>query len=107
VSIIFSDDDDKAWCNDCDALLYERKDGSSVCSNGNCGRIYNADSIKKHHTQLGPTKESPYKNNGPEVVPLDSYADPERKKKPASPIDREDEKMFKRPGFSWISKEDY
>jgi hypothetical protein len=77
-------------------LLYERKDGSSVCSNGSCGRIYNADSVKKHHTKLGPTKENPYSNNGPEVVPLDAYRKYPQKKKPSSPIDREDERM-KRP----------
>jgi hypothetical protein len=60
-----------------DALLYERKDGSSICSN--CGRIYNPDSIQKHHTELEPEKESVYKNDGPEVVPLDAYVNPQSK----------------------------
>jgi hypothetical protein len=31
-SIVFAldDDDDKSWCSDCEALLYERRDGSMI-----------------------------------------------------------------------------
>ena len=102
MSIIFSDDeDDKSYCSPpCDALLIERKDGSSICSY--CGREYRADSVKKHKREFGPDKET----SQPEVVPLEAYHNPEKSKKPKSPIDREDEKMYKRPGFSWTSKED-
>jgi hypothetical protein len=63
-------------------------------------------SIMQVVSKLGPTKENPYTNTGPEVIPLDAYRKYPQKTKPPSPIDREDEKM-RGPGFSWISKEDY
>jgi hypothetical protein len=105
ITVVSDADEDKSYCNTCDALLYERKDGSMICSNGYCAKTYNADSVTKHHTKLGPTKEA----EAPELVPLDLYAhfNPQKQKQ-KNPIDYEDEKMFKpRAGFSITSKEDF
>ena len=81
-----------------------------ICSNGSCGKIYQPNSVRKYKTGLEP-KKNPYStNDGPELIPLHAYrnADSKSKKKNTNAaIDREDEKMYRRPGFSWISKEDY
>jgi hypothetical protein len=99
---IVSDEEGNSYCNLCDALLFERRDGSMICSNGYCAKTYSADSVKKHRTKLGPMKET----ESPEIVPLRDYANYNpRKAKPKNPIDYEDEKMFKpRAGFSITSK---
>jgi hypothetical protein len=104
-TIVFSDDEGNSYCNSCDALLFERKDGSMICSNGYCAKTYNPGSVKKHHTKLGPVKET----ESSELVPLHLYANfNPQKQKQKNPIDYEDEKMFKpRPGFSITSKEDF
>jgi uncharacterized Zn finger protein (UPF0148 family) len=104
-TIVFSDDEGNSYCNLCDALLFERKDGSMICSNGYCAKTYNANSVTKHHTKLGPVKET----ETPELVPLNLYANfNPQKQKQKNPIDYEDEKMFKpRAGFSITSKEDF
>jgi hypothetical protein len=102
---VVSDDEGNSYCNNCDALLFEHKDGSMICSNGYCAKTYSADSVKKHHTKLGPMKET----EAPELVPLQDYAhfNPQKQKQ-KNPIDYEDEKMFKpRAGFSITSKEDF
>jgi hypothetical protein len=102
---IVSDEEGNSYCNLCDALLFERKDASMICSNGYCAQTYSADSVKKHRTKLGPMKET----ESPELVPLQDYAhfNPQKQKQ-KNPIDYEDEKMFKpRAGFSITSKEDF
>ena len=77
MSIICSDDDEKSYCDDCDYLLIERKDGSSICSN--CQRIYSQDNVTKHKSKLVPEID-PYRNEGPELVSITGYADPKKKK---------------------------
>ena len=78
-SIIFSPDaDDTAWCDSCDARLIERKDGSSICSG--CSRIYEPDSIQKHHMELQPEVKI-YDDVGElPVVMMSEYSQPQKKK---------------------------
>lgn len=79
-AIVFDDGEGegRSWCNSpCDALLYERKDGSMICSY--CGREYLPDSVKKHKMGLQPSK-NPYDNTGPELIPLTGYGRPNKKK---------------------------
>jgi hypothetical protein len=102
-NIVYDDGPDQCWCDSCDALLYERKDQSFICSNPECGRIYNPDSVTKHRTKLEPNK-SPYSQEGPELVPITGFTD--MKKKKPSVFDREDQKM-KRPGFSIVEEWDW
>jgi uncharacterized Zn finger protein (UPF0148 family) len=103
MSIIFSDADDEAWCDDCDARLIERKDGSSICSN--CSRVYTPDSVQKHHMELQPEK-NPYSNEGPELVSITGYTEQQQKKKP-SVFDKEDKFIeSKKTGFKFIESED-
>jgi hypothetical protein len=75
-SIVFAgfhdDDDDIAWCDSCDAWLFERRDGSTIFSNGSCGLTYSPDSITKHKTGLHP-RNDPYARDDPEGVPLRNY----------------------------------
>jgi hypothetical protein len=106
-AIIFTDEENNSYCNLCDALLFERRDGSMICSNGYCAKTYNADSVTKHRTKLGPVKQN--LNEGPEIVPLNLYANfNPQKQKQKNVLDYEDEKMFKpRAGFSITSKEDF
>lgn len=97
-AIIFSDDDDASWCDWCDARLFERKDGSMVCSNGECGRIYSAESTTKHHTTLRPVID-PYSNQGPELISMPEYATGRQKLKP-TPGEVEDKYLErKKSGF--------
>jgi hypothetical protein len=83
MSIICSgDDENKSYCNSpCDALLYEKKDGSFVCSNPSCGRVYNQDSVKAHKSYLRPSK-NPH-DTSPGIVALTEYHNysPQKKKK--------------------------
>ena len=53
-AIVFSDEEGNSYCNLCDALLFEKRDGSMICSNGYCAKTYSAESVKKHRTKLGP-----------------------------------------------------
>jgi hypothetical protein len=103
--IIFSDADDAAYCDSCDALLYERKDQSFVCSNPECGKIFAPDSVTKHRMELSPDKLQP-QERGPEVVPITGFTDTKKKKK-STVFDREDQKLFSRAGVSLISVEDF
>jgi hypothetical protein len=77
-NIVFSDDGDRAYCSSCDYLLIQLKDGSSVCSNISCQRTYNPDSVQKHKSKLGPSK-SRYDNEGPELVSITGYTNPNKK----------------------------
>jgi hypothetical protein len=104
MSIVFTyDDDDRSYCDDCSYLLIERKDGSRVCSNSDCGRQYPAGSLSHHKRDLQPL-ESRY-DDGPLVVPMKEYGSYKKPKKP-SVFDREDKHMASRSGFSWIDHED-
>jgi DNA-directed RNA polymerase subunit M/transcription elongation factor TFIIS len=102
-SIVFSDADDKSYCDSCDALLYERKDSSMICSG--CGNVYNPDSINKHHMDLQP-EISQYRNDGPELVPMTEYAEPQKKKPTIGDIE---DKVFvsRKSGMSITSVEEY
>src|SRR5215217_6559646 len=78
--IIYFGEDDKSYCSSCDYLLYERKDGSMVCSNGDCGRIYSPNEVRKHKSKLGPEIEKrAIDGDGPEVVPITDYTNMKRK----------------------------
>ena len=104
-AIVFSDDDDdNSWCGDCDALLYERKDGSMICSNPQCGRNYLPSEVKKHKRHLGPV-ESPYDDSDVPLVSLSDYANPQRKK--PSVFDREDRLFESKSGRYFTEHEDY
>jgi uncharacterized Zn finger protein (UPF0148 family) len=89
-AIIFSGDDDnnKVFCDDCDALLHERKDGSLICTN--CCREYVPGSINKRKRALGPI-ESPYDDIAADIplVSMTEYHQQQRKKKP-SILDKEE-----------------
>jgi hypothetical protein len=99
------DDDDVAWCSDCDARLYERKDESHVCSNPSCGRVYQPNSVKKHKTGLHPVVD-PYEIEGPALLPLTSYYT--KKKKKPSLGDKEDQAFVsKKSELSITSYEEY
>jgi hypothetical protein len=91
-AIVFSDDDDVVWCDSCDARLYELKDGSMICTNGNCGRLYQPGSVNKHKRHLQPI-ESPYDDTDIPLVPLREWqyghAMSKRKKK-TSILDKEE-----------------
>jgi hypothetical protein len=101
--IVFSDDSDDSYCDSCDALLYERKDQSLICSNPQCGRQYLPDSINKHKRKLRPDK-SRYEDGGPELVPLTGYGSYAKQKKP-SVFDREDKSFESKSGRYFTSEE--
>ena len=95
MSIVFDgDDEEKGWCSDCDALLYEKRDRSMICSNPDCAMTYLPDLVKKHHRKLSPGK-SHYSQEGSELISLTGYAEPQRKKETV--LDKE-EKAFVRQG---------
>ncbi len=100
-----SDDDDIAWCDpQCDARLYERKDGSRICSY--CGREYLPDSVNKHKRKLSPDKNR-YETDGPELISLSGYAEPQKKKK-QTVLDKEDKLWLAQgKGRSIIDSEDF
>jgi hypothetical protein len=104
-AVIFTDEENNSYCNLCDALLFEKRDGSMVCSNGYCAKTYSADTVTKHRSKLGPVKES---GTSPEIVPLEVYHNPQKQKQ-KNILDSEDEKwsFFKRAGVSITSKEDF
>jgi hypothetical protein len=98
-AFIFSDDDkdENSWCDSCDscdAKLIERRDGSMVCSNSDCGREYLLKSVNRYKRELQPV-ESPYDTDGPEIVPMTDYAAIIQPKK-ESVLDKEDR--------HWVSK---
>jgi hypothetical protein len=98
--------DENAWCDWCDALLYELKDGSMICSNGTCCRVYSPTSVTKHKQKLGPS-ESPTDSSEPLFMHLGpgygSYATPK-----TSVFDKEDRHIAsKKSGFHWVEHEDY
>jgi hypothetical protein len=72
--------DEAAWCEDCDARLFERRDGSMICSNGDCGRQYPAGSTTKHKRNLQPI-ENPFDTDGPILVSMTEYGSYKKKKK--------------------------
>jgi hypothetical protein len=102
-SIVFSDDEDRSWCNPpCDALLIERRDGSMICSY--CAREYLPNSVKKHKRDLQPI-EGGYEHGDLPLVTMTEYGSYKKPKKP-SVFDREDRHMASRSGFSWTDVED-
>lgn len=105
MSIVFDGyEDEKKWCDPpCDALLIERKDGSHLCSY--CGREYLPDSVNKHKSKLRPDK-SAYENDGPELITLDDYTTP-RKKKPTQGDIEDRAFTSKKSGLSITSYEEY
>jgi hypothetical protein len=99
VAIVFTGDDDeeKKYCDSCDYLLIEKRDGSSICSN--CSREYLPDSINKHKRKLGPSK-SRYNDDGPILEPMTEYGQP-RKKNETLPDKEERMMASKKSGFYW------
>jgi hypothetical protein len=103
--IVFTEEDDEnAWCDDCDALLIPRKDESMICSNPQCGRQYLPDSINKHKRRLRPDKSRYDNNDGPELVPLTGYGSYAKQKKPTV-FDREDRAFESKSGRYFTSEE--
>jgi len=98
--------DEAAWCEDCDARLFERRDGSMICSNGDCGRQYPAGSTTKHRRSLQPI-ENPYDTDGPILVSMTEYTNTNRKKKTPSVFDKEDKLFESKPGRHFIEHYDY
>ena len=92
-AIVFSDDDEKSYCDDCSYLLIERKNGSTIYSNPDCRREYLPDSINKHKRKLQPDK-SRYSEEGPELISLTGYGQPSKKKK---------ETMLDKEEKAWVS----
>jgi hypothetical protein len=104
-SIVFSDDDGQSYCDWCDALLYERKDGSMICSNGVCCRVYSPQQITRHKRKLGPS-ESSTDSSEPLLMSLSDYATPQHKQ--PSILDREDRKFVQQSsGRSITSYEEF
>ena len=106
VAIVFTGDDDeeKKYCDSCDYLLIEKRDGSSICSN--CGREYLPDSINKHKRKLGPSK-SRYSDDGPILEPMTEYGQTPNKRK-GIVLDREEKAMAqKKSGFHWTEIEQW
>src|SRR5690242_20153796 len=101
MSTVFTDDEDKSFCDKCDYILIPRKDGSMICSY--CEKEYLPDSVKKHRRSLGPRDDA---NGDPIVVPMTEYGSYAKKKKPTV-FDREDRMMASKSGFSWTNHEDY
>jgi uncharacterized Zn finger protein (UPF0148 family) len=103
-AIIYDDaDDERSWCNSpCNALLYERKDGSMICSY--CGREYLPGSVKKHKRDLQPSES--VNDSGPEIVPMTSYGSYAKQKKP-SVFDREDRLFESKSGRHFTDHEDW
>lgn len=104
MSIICSDDnDDKSYCNACGYILYEKANGSKVCSG--CEKIYDEQDITKHKSELQPAV-SKTSQQGPEVISMSEYGSYAKKKK-ASVFDREDRMMeANKSGFNFTSHED-
>ena len=102
-STVFDDDDDKSWCDSCDALLIERRDGSMICSY--CGREYLPNAVKKHKRHLGPI-ENPYDDGEVPLVSLSDYTNPQRK--PSTILDKEDRAFVAgKPGRSITNVEEW
>jgi hypothetical protein len=84
-AIVFSDDDEKAWCNqyDCGGELKQLKDGSMLYLA--CNYIYQPDSIVKHKSKLGPNKNRYLdERDGPLVVAMTNIQRSQRRKNPVS-----------------------
>jgi len=82
MSIVFDgDESEHAYCDSpCNALLYQRKDGSMICSY--CSRVYPAGSVNKHKRGLEPI-ENPYDNSsngGPLLISMTDYTNKKKKK---------------------------
>ena len=107
MSIVFDgDESEHAYCDSpCDALLYQRKDGSMICSY--CSRVYPAGSVNKHKRGLEPIKNpnDNSANGGPLLISMTDYTN--KKKKMPSIFDKEDKLLESRSGFYWIEHEDY
>jgi uncharacterized Zn finger protein (UPF0148 family) len=105
LAIIFSEGNDRSFCDSCDAKLQERADGSSICLN--CGRTYLEDETQKRHFDLEPAV-SPYTSNSgdPPLVSMTHYADIMTKKEEVTAYeDRALER--KKSGFMITESEEY
>jgi hypothetical protein len=96
---------DISWCDSCDARLYEKRDGSMICSNPVCGRTYLPDSVQKHKRKMSPDKS--YTDIGaPELVSMTNFTN--TKKKTETIMDKEERLMAqKKSGFSWTNIEEW
>jgi hypothetical protein len=103
-AIVFDGDDDQSYCDPpCDALLYQRRDGSHICSV--CCKEYRPTSVTKHRRKLGPS-ESPNDSEEPLFMHLTDYAMPQHKQ--PSILDREDRKFVQQgSGRSITSYEEF
>jgi len=82
-AIIYIGDDDNGYCAACDYLLYERKDGSKICSNPDCERTYTPDEVTKHKSKLGPELQkrahAAADGDGPLLVAITDYTSPKKR----------------------------
>jgi DNA-directed RNA polymerase subunit M/transcription elongation factor TFIIS len=105
LAIVFSEGNDRSFCDSCDARLQERADGSSICLN--CGRIYQEDETQKHHLDVQP-EVSPYSSNNkdPPLISITHYTDIMKKKEEITAYeDRALER--KKSGFMITESEEY
>jgi uncharacterized Zn finger protein (UPF0148 family) len=107
-AIVFDgDNEEHSWCDLCDARLFQRKDGSMICSNSDCCKVYPAGSINKHKRSLEPI-EDPYDNSpdsGPLLISMTEYTNKKRKK--PTVWDKEDKIFEGKSGRYFTTHEDW
>jgi len=105
MNIVCDDGPDKAWCDQygCGGELQELKDGTMICLA--CDYAYLPNSVTKHKRNLQPI-ESQYDTDGPILVSMNEYGQPQRKK--PTILDKEDKIWLAQgKGRSIIDVEDY
>jgi DNA-directed RNA polymerase subunit M/transcription elongation factor TFIIS len=104
MSIICSDDDDKAYCDKCDYLLVPSTTHKDMMVCTNCESIYDPQSNLLHRQELKP--EVSVYDSGPEFVAMDQYTQPKSKKPTVG--EYEDRRMTqKKSGFRIIEAEEW
>ena len=95
------EDDENVYCSKCGLKLIPWNKQQLMCTD--CERLYAREGILKHHKGLYPM-ERKLEDSSPGIVLMNDYTN--KSKKRPSFID-EDDKTYKRPGFSWTSEETY